>query len=91
MSEEDWYEDDPREWDLGGAELEYLEEGKSDPEIDESRWHSGEGIVELEWQLEIVQVCLICGRSISLRRKVPPSENNELEEISYVDDGHGDC
>jgi len=88
MSEDDWFQDDPREWDQGGAELESLEENLDfDDEIDESRWHSSQGIIDLEWHLEIVQVCLICGRSISSRRKVPPSENNELEE----DDGHGDC
>ena len=46
MSEEDWFEDDPREWDLGGAELEYLEENLDfEPAIDESRWH---GIVEVD-------------------------------------------
>jgi len=64
MTEEEWFEDDPREWNLGGAELEYLEDNLDfEPEIDESRWHSGAGIVELEWQLEILEICLSCGRT----------------------------
>jgi len=65
MSEDDWFADDPREWDLGGAELEYLEELLDfEPEIDESLWFCPEGIMELEWQLEILEICLSCGRTI---------------------------
>jgi len=89
MTEEDWFEDDPREWDLGGAELECLEESLDfEPEIDESRWHSGEGIVDLEWTLEIVQVCLTCGRSIS---RTPDLWQRIQPHFPSLDDGHGDC
>jgi len=77
MTEEDWFADDPREWALGGAELEYLEENLDfDPEIDETRWYSID-VADLENDLEIVTICLTCGRSIS--------------RAPAVDDGHGDC
>jgi len=65
MTEEEWFEDDPREWNLGGAELEYLEDNLDfEPEIDESLWFATEGIEDLEWQLEILEICLSCGRTI---------------------------
>ena len=91
MTDPDWFADDPREWDLGGAELDFLEEIEPEAimlEVDESHWTSGEGSFELEWPLEIVQVCLSCGRSISrtpdLWRRIQP-------HFPTLDDGHGDC
>jgi len=88
MSEEDWFEDDPREWDLGGAELEYLEENLDfEPEIDESRWH-GIDEVDLENELELVQVCLSCGRSIS---RTPDLWQRIQPHFPTLDDGHGEC
>jgi len=88
MTEEEWFADDPREWDLGGAELEYLEEHLDfEPEIDETRWYAID-VADLENDLEVVQVCLTCGRSIS---RTPDLWQRIQPHFPTLDDGHGEC
>jgi len=92
MSEDDWFVGDPGDWDLGGDdwprddddEIEALIEW----EIDMETWHAAEDVIDLEWDLEIVQVCLICGRSIS---RTPDLWQRIQPHFPTLDDGHGDC
>tara|TARA_R110000751_G_scaffold26391_2_gene70672 strand:- start:179 stop:457 length:279 start_codon:yes stop_codon:yes gene_type:complete len=92
MTEEDWYQDDPREWELDDENSFIDEEAEIEAiievEIDLRAWHTAQGIIDLEWTLESRLICLVCGRSITRESMSAPGPG--CCPI-FLDDGHGEC